>query len=733
MRVKAQVAMVMNLDKCIGCHTCSVTCKQVWTNRPGTEYVWFNNVETAPGQGYPRRWADQVRWRGGWELDRRGRLRLRAGGRLKKLLTIFSNPDLPAIDDYYEPFTYDYETLVTAPLSDLDPVARPHSQLTGEPMEVTWGPNWDEGLAGSEESAPQDPHLQGMRGAGPDDLRAGVHVLPAADLRALPEPVVRGQLPVGRDVQARGGRHRARRPGPLPRLALLRLGLPVQEGLLQPPHRQGREVHALLPADRGRPAHDLLGDVRRPHPLPRPGPVRRRPHRGGRLGARRARPARRAARRVPRPGGRRRRRPPRGATASRTTGSRRRAARRSTTWRCAGAWRCRCTPSSGRCRWSGTCRRSRRWSRRWRPTATRRIPTTSSARSRTCGSRSSTSPTCSPRGTSSEVRAVLQRLAAMRAYMRKREVLGETDESMPERVGLTGPELERMYRLLAIADYEDRYVIPQAHAELGERLMQEQGGCGLDFEGGPGNCGAVDPRPGHVLAHVVDGESFHLIDILQRASARRMRRRAPRWSAALGAALVRAALPGRPVVAARDGRRRGRRAAAGPRARRRSSASSRAGPAIDGARRALRGDVRPAPAGEPPHDLLRARRHARARHGAAAAQEALPRRRPAARQPASCPTTCTVMLAFAALAPDGYGEALLAEHRPAIELLRLSLHDLGSAYAHVLDAVAALLPRAHRRASAPRSRAWRARGHRTRRSGSSPTGRRRRCRPGRDA
>ena len=51
MRVKAQVAMVMNLDKCIGCHTCSVTCKQVWTNRPGTEYVWFNNVETAPGPG----------------------------------------------------------------------------------------------------------------------------------------------------------------------------------------------------------------------------------------------------------------------------------------------------------------------------------------------------------------------------------------------------------------------------------------------------------------------------------------------------------------------------------------------------------------------------------------------------------------------------------------------------------------------------------------------------------
>lgn len=56
------------------------------------------------------------------------------------------------------------------------------------------------------------------------------------------------------------------------------------------------------------------------------------------------------------------------------------------------------------------------------------------------------------------------------------------------------------------------------------------------------------------------------------------------------------------------------------------------------------------------------------------------------------PDHLPVMLAFAALAEPGRGEALLAEHRPAIELLRLSLHDLGSPYAHALDAVAALLP-----------------------------------------
>jgi nitrate reductase delta subunit len=56
------------------------------------------------------------------------------------------------------------------------------------------------------------------------------------------------------------------------------------------------------------------------------------------------------------------------------------------------------------------------------------------------------------------------------------------------------------------------------------------------------------------------------------------------------------------------------------------------------------------------------------------------------------PDHLTVMLAFAALAPDGYGAELLAQHRPAIELVRLSLHDFDSPYAHVLDALAALLP-----------------------------------------
>ncbi|HQR27267.1 MAG TPA: nitrate reductase subunit beta [Nocardioides sp.] len=162
MRVMAQMAMVMNLDKCIGCHTCSVTCKQAWTNRAGTEYVWFNNVETRPGLGYPRTYENQEEWQGGWVRKSNGRLALKAGGRWKKLLTIFSNPKLPSIQDYYEPWTYDYETLTSSPATDTFPVARPKSLISGKDMNVEWSANWDDDLGGSPEHAARDVLLKGI-------------------------------------------------------------------------------------------------------------------------------------------------------------------------------------------------------------------------------------------------------------------------------------------------------------------------------------------------------------------------------------------------------------------------------------------------------------------------------------------------------------------------------------------------------------------------------------------
>jgi nitrate reductase beta subunit len=162
MKVRAQFAFVFNLDKCIGCHTCSVTCKNVWTNRKGVEYAWWNNVESKPGIGYPKEWENQQIWRGGWELVD-GKLQLKSGSKLSRLLNIFANPDMPEIDDYYEPFTFDWARLQNAPLSEAAPTARPLSQITGERMEkIQWGPNWEDDLAGEYDKRAKDVNMQGL-------------------------------------------------------------------------------------------------------------------------------------------------------------------------------------------------------------------------------------------------------------------------------------------------------------------------------------------------------------------------------------------------------------------------------------------------------------------------------------------------------------------------------------------------------------------------------------------
>src|SRR3546814_8096883 len=95
MKIRAQIGKVLNLDKCIGCHTCSVTCKQVWTTREVVEYAWFNNVESKPGIGYPKDWENQSRWNGGWRRKGNGRIQPRMGGKWRILANIFATPDLP--------------------------------------------------------------------------------------------------------------------------------------------------------------------------------------------------------------------------------------------------------------------------------------------------------------------------------------------------------------------------------------------------------------------------------------------------------------------------------------------------------------------------------------------------------------------------------------------------------------------------------------------------------------
>ncbi|MCC6850274.1 MAG: nitrate reductase subunit beta [Deltaproteobacteria bacterium] len=162
MDIRAQVSMVFHLDKCIGCHTCSIACKNIWTDRKGAEYQWWNNVETKPGTGYPSKWEDQDIYKGGWRRDDAGRIHLRGAGKAKGLLNIFHNPSLPTVEDYYEPFTYNYLNLIEAPAGDDQPTARPVSLITGEPIDVKMGPNWDDDLSGTPDYARNDPNFAAL-------------------------------------------------------------------------------------------------------------------------------------------------------------------------------------------------------------------------------------------------------------------------------------------------------------------------------------------------------------------------------------------------------------------------------------------------------------------------------------------------------------------------------------------------------------------------------------------
>lgn len=111
---RRQLSMVMDLNKCIGCHTCTIACKTQWTNRNGRDYMYWNNVETQPGQGYPRGYQNMG---GGFDSK----------GHLKPGVT-------PTSEDYGIPWEYDLGNLITG---DVSPWIRPNSTPNN-------GPNWDE-------------------------------------------------------------------------------------------------------------------------------------------------------------------------------------------------------------------------------------------------------------------------------------------------------------------------------------------------------------------------------------------------------------------------------------------------------------------------------------------------------------------------------------------------------------------------------------------------------------
>ena len=495
MKVMAQMGMVMNLDKCIGCHTCSVTCKQAWTNRSGVEYVWFNNVETRPGQGYPRRYQDQEQWKGGWVRNRRGRLALKAGGRWRKLLTIFANPVLPNIRDYYEPWTYDYETLTDAPLGDDFPVAQPTSLISGQSMAVEWSANWDDDLGGGPEIGPRDPIVERVRRESEDKVRFDFerafmfylpriceHCLNPSCVASCPSGAMYkraedGIVLVDQD-QCRGWRmcvtgcpykkvYFNHRTGKAEKCTFcyprVEVGLPTvcsetcvgrlrYIGLFL--YDADRVTEAASVADE----HDLyaaqLDLLLDPHD-------------------------------------------PAVIAAARREGIAEdwlEAARRSPVYKLAKTYRValplhpefRTMPmvwyipplSPVVDRLTETGHDGEDAGNLFGAIDALRIPVEYLAELFTAGD-------------PEPVRGVLQKLAAMRSYMRDVTLDRPRDESAAAAVGMTGAEILEMYRLLAIAKYEERYVIPTAYEAQAHHL--EEIGCSLDVDGGPGMVAASGP------------------------------------------------------------------------------------------------------------------------------------------------------------------------------------------------------------------------------------------------
>ena len=487
MRIMAQTAMVMNLDKCIGCHTCSVTCKQAWTNRSGLEYVWFNNVETRPGLGYPRNYEDQDRWKGGWYRKPNGRIQLRAGGRLRKLAQIFYNPDMPKIADYYEPWTYDYDMLLSAPAdSPHVPVARPRSLISGEEMKISWSANWDDDLAGSHEIAVNDPMLARMN----EEVRMEYektfmfylpriceHCLNPSCVASCPsgamyKRVEDGIVLVDQD-QCRGWRmcvsgcpykkvYFNHRTGKAEKCTLcyprLEEGLPTVcsetcVGRLRYLGVVLYDADKVTAAASVEDEHDLLRAQREAFLDPHD-------------------PAIAAA-----------------AEASGIPHDWILAARRSPVWRLIHDYEVALplhpefrtlpmvwyvpplSPIVDEVARTGNDAEDHRVL--LTALSTMRIPLQYMAELFTAGD---TRP----------VELALRRLAAMRSYMRDINLGNEPQEAIAAAVGLTGQEVEDMYRLLAIADYDERYVIPTTHGEIARTGMVDPMGCSLDEPGGVG-------------------------------------------------------------------------------------------------------------------------------------------------------------------------------------------------------------------------------------------------------
>lgn len=112
-----QIAMVMDLNKCIGCQTCTIACKTLWTKREGMEGMYWNSVNTQPGVGTPANWEEMG---GGF----------RAG--------IAQPGHLPTHEEHGEAWEFNQEEVFYS--------GKKNVQLAPQGSPKTSGPNWDEDM-----------------------------------------------------------------------------------------------------------------------------------------------------------------------------------------------------------------------------------------------------------------------------------------------------------------------------------------------------------------------------------------------------------------------------------------------------------------------------------------------------------------------------------------------------------------------------------------------------------
>jgi nitrate reductase beta subunit len=88
-------------------------------------------------------------------------------------------------------------------------------------------------------------------------------------------------------------------------------------------------------------------------------------------------------------------------------------------------------------------------------------------------------------GDTDVVAGVLMKLTALRSYMRQKTLGEAAEETTVKAVGLTAREAEDLHRLLAVAKYKDRYVVPAAHKEDAAALTAMENRCPVETSGGP--------------------------------------------------------------------------------------------------------------------------------------------------------------------------------------------------------------------------------------------------------